>query len=76
MDENQGVVHVQVSELRKMYKSLLQEKKPLVLRTNSRIVGILLCVGSSYYGTIEHPRKEGRRLRAELEAVLKQISGR
>lgn len=76
MAENERIEAVQVSELRKRYKSYLAVKKPLILRRNSSVVGVLLCVETSWYGRIEHPRKEFARLRAELEAVLKQISGR
>ena len=76
MEENECIEQVQVSELRKRYKSYLAAKKPLILRKNRTVVGLLLCVECHRWGGIDHPRKERSRLRAEFEAVLKQISGR
>ncbi len=73
MPENERVQEVQVSELRKRYKFYLEGKKPIILRKNSQVVGVLFCVESSWYRGVEHSRKEARRLRSELEAVLKQI---
>jgi hypothetical protein len=52
MPENERIEQVQVSELRKRYKSYLVQKKPLILRKNSYVVGILLCVESSWHGGI------------------------
>ncbi len=76
MAENERIEQVQVSELTKRYKSYLAAKKPLILRKNSTVVGLLLCVVCHRWGGIDHPGKERSRLRAELEAVLKQLGGR
>ena len=64
---------VQVSDVRKNFKVRLDQKKTLILQRNSRVVGILLCVESSWYGRVEHPRLEAKRLRMEFEAALKRI---
>jgi hypothetical protein len=73
MPESVRVEEVQVSELRKRYKFLLQEGKPLILRKNTSVVGVLLCLKIPRWSSLEHPRKEGRRLRTELESILKQL---
>jgi hypothetical protein len=64
---------VLVSKLRFSFRTHLDEKIPLIVRRNSRAVGILLSVESSFLGDIVHPRKQRARLRAELEAVLAKL---
>jgi hypothetical protein len=76
MEENERIEEVQVSALRASLRRRLLGGKPLILRKNSSVVGVLFCVESTFYGTIDHPRKLAGRLRAELVAVLKQLSGR
>jgi hypothetical protein len=65
---------VQVSDVRKTLRSRLAQQKPLILRRNRSTVGILLCVEPGFFWRMEHPRLQARRLRAELEVILKQIT--
>ncbi len=76
MEDDERVEEVQVSKLRAELRSRFEAKKPLIVLKNSSVVGILFCVNSSWYRRGEHPKLQGSRLRAELDAVLKQICGR
>jgi hypothetical protein len=67
------VGQVKIAELRKGLKSLLDLKTPHVVLRNSRPVGILLSVETSWFGRLDHPVVQSRRIRAELDAVLRKL---
>jgi hypothetical protein len=68
------VYEVKVAELRERLKEILSLKKPWIVYRNSRPVGILLAVETTWFGRLEHPVLESRRLRAELDAVLAKLN--
>jgi hypothetical protein len=75
MKEQEIVVgEVKVAELRASLKTLLQLKNPLIVYRNSRAMGILLPVETSWFGRLEHPIKQKRKIRAELDAVLAKMA--
>jgi hypothetical protein len=69
------VDEVLVSELRKELRERLDFKQPLIIRRNSRVIGILLSVEGGYYGTLENATSQILRLRTELDTVLRRIAG-
>jgi hypothetical protein len=73
MAEYQPIEKIKVSELRKTLKRRLEEKKTLIVKRNSSVVAVLLCVETSRYGRVENPRAEKKRLLAELEAAISRI---
>jgi hypothetical protein len=69
------VQDVQVFELRKNLRLYLESKRPVIVRRNSRPVGIVLSVQTSWYGNLEPTTSQIRRLRAELAAVIAMLDG-
>jgi hypothetical protein len=76
MKEEKIVVgEVKIAELRARLKTLLYLKTPRIVYRNSRPVGILISIETSWYGTLEHPTSQKRKARAELNAALAKIDG-
>jgi hypothetical protein len=71
--EIERIEEVQVSVLRADIRARLSAGKPLIVRKNSSALAVVLCVVSHRWGIAEHPRRQKKRLRTELESILKQL---
>jgi hypothetical protein len=67
------VREVKVAELRRGLRALLKDEKPLVVMRNRTRCAVVLCLKGSWWSPGESMRAERRRLRAELEAVLRAL---
>jgi hypothetical protein len=68
------VGEVKIADLRSRLKTLLYMKVPRIVYRNSRPVGILLSVETSWFGRLEHPRSQRLKLHAELDAAIAKVA--
>lgn len=74
MPRDVEVVTVQVAELRRRLKSLLEVGQPVIVCRNSRLCGVLLPWEGTRYVWTPVGRAARRNLRASLAAVLAKLS--
>lgn len=67
------VREVKVAELRRGLSVLMREQTPIIVRRNSVPRAVVLHLKRERYLRNESTRAERRRLRAELEAVLRVL---
>jgi hypothetical protein len=68
------VREIKIAELRKTLRVVLESKHPAVVQRNSRAIAILLSVETGWFGRLEHPLLQKRRLLLELDAALRKLS--
>jgi hypothetical protein len=68
------VGEVKIAELRQGLRAVLELKRPMIVKRNSRAVAVLLPVETSWFGNLEHPVAQRRRLAVQLNAVFLKLA--
>lgn len=71
--QDQDPKDVQIAELRRRLRSLLDQKEPVIVRKRRAVCAVILPVNTGLWWEDNHAQAESSRLKAKLQRVLPRI---